>query len=196
MKAEAGEKLPSAGRRLLSFTDSRQGTARMAAKLQIESERNFVRSFVYHQVQSSMRPPAGAEQDAEKLKTEIQGLETVLATNKLPALEGMLAEKRRVLVRLASGSTDGIAWPELVNRLAGRIEVAEWIKGVWQARDEELFTDDSRIAEFLLLREFARRPKRANSAETLGIARLRNPSIDRLGDSQLPDVFRRRGKSI
>jgi len=37
-KAEAGEKLPSAGRRLLSFTDSRQGTARMAAKLQIESE--------------------------------------------------------------------------------------------------------------------------------------------------------------
>lgn len=41
-KADAGE--PSAGRRLLSFTDSRQGTARMAAKLQIESERNFVRS--------------------------------------------------------------------------------------------------------------------------------------------------------
>ena len=51
---------------------------------------------------------------------------------------------------------------------------------MWQARDEELFTDESRIAEFLLLREFARRPKRANSAETLGIARLRNPSIDRL----------------
>ena len=195
VKAEAGEKLPSAGRRLLSFTDSRQGTARMAAKLQIESERNFVRSFVYHQVQSSMRPPAGAEQDAEKLKTEIQGLETVLATNKLPAFEGMLAERRRELVRLASGSTDGIAWPELVNRLAGRIEVAEWIKGVWQARDEELFTDDSRIAEFLLLREFARRPKRANSAETLGIARLRNPSIDRLGDPQLPGVFRRKGKT-
>ena len=71
-KAEAGEKLPSAGRRLLSFTDSRQGTARMAAKLQIELERNFVRSFVYHQVQASMRPPAGADQEAEKLKTEIQ----------------------------------------------------------------------------------------------------------------------------
>ena len=73
-----------------------------------------------------------------------------------------------------------------MNRLAGRIEVSEWIKGVWQARDEELFTDGFRIAEFLLLREFARRPKRANSAETLGIARLRNPGIDRLADSQLP----------
>lgn len=194
-KVEAGEKLPSAGRRLLSFTDSRQGTARMAAKLQIESERNFVRSFVYHQVQASMRPPAGADQDAEKLQTQIQGLEAALATTKLPALEGMLAEKRRELARLASGSSDGIPWPELVNRLAGRIEVAEWIKGVWQARDEELFTDESRIAEFLLLREFARRPKRANSAETLGIARLRNPAIDRLTDSQLPAAFRRKGKT-
>lgn len=194
-KAEAGEKLPSAGRRLLSFTDSRQGTARMAAKLQIESERNFVRSFVYHQVQASMRPPAGADQDAEKFKAEIQGLEAALATTKLPALEGMLAEKRRELARLASGSTDGIAWPELVNRLARRIEVAEWIKGVWQARDEELFTDESRIAEFLLLREFARRPKRANSAETLGIARLRTPGIDRLTDSQLPAAFRHKGRT-
>ena len=97
---------------------------------------------------------------------------------------------------LASGSTDGIAWPELVDRLAGRFEVAEWIKGVWQARDQELFTDESRIAEFLLLREFARRPKRANSAETLGIARLRNPSIDLLTGSHLPGVFRRKGKTL
>lgn len=195
-KAEAGEKLPSKGRRLLSFTDSRQGTARMAAKLQIESERNFVRSFVYHQVQASMRPPAGADQEVEKLKTEFQQLEAAFEATKLPALERVLAEKRRELTRLASGSTDGIAWPELVNRLAGRIEVAEWIKGVWQARDEELFTDESRIAEFLLLREFARRPKRANSAETLGIARLRNSNIDQLTDSQLPAPFRRRDKTI
>lgn len=195
-KAQAGEKLPSEGRRLLSFTDSRQGTARMAAKLQIESERNFVRSFVYHQVQTSMRPPAGADQEIEKLKTEIQQFETAFAATKLPALESLIAEKLRELTRLASGSAVGIAWPELVNRLAGRIEVAEWIKGVWQARDEELFTDESRIAEFLLLREFARRPKRANSAETLGIARLRNPSIDQLTVSQLPAPFRRRGKTL
>src|SRR3546814_586309 len=168
----------------------------MAAKLQIESERNFVRSFVYHQVQFSMRLPTGADQEAERLRTEIQTLEVAFETTPLPPLEGMLAEKRRELARLASGSTDGIAWPELVNRLAGRIEVAEWIKGVWQARDEELFTDESRIAEFLLLREFARRPKRANSAETLGIARLLYPGISRLTTSQLPGPFQRRGKTL
>ena len=84
-KAEAGAKLPSAGRRLLSFTDSRQGTARMASKLQMESERNFVRSFVYHQVQASMRPPVGADDEIAKLGAEIQQLEAVFAANPLPA---------------------------------------------------------------------------------------------------------------
>ena len=195
-QAEAGDRLPSAGRRLLSFTDSRQGTARMAAKLQIESERNFVRSFVYHQVQASMLPPPGADAEIEGLKAEVQQFEELLAANPLPAIESVLAKKRQKLASLGSGSSDGIAWPELVNRLAGRIEVSDWIKGVWQARDEELFADESRIAEFLLLREFARRPKRANSVETLGIARLRYPSIDRLADVQLPGAFRRRGKTI
>lgn len=193
---ETGKRLPSAGRRLLSFTDSRQGTARMAAKLETESERNFVRSFVYHQVQASMCPLPGADTEAEKLRVEIQQLEAVFAINPAPVLEGVLTGRRRELARLSSGSTDGIAWPELVNRLAGRIEVAEWIKGLWQTRDPDLFTDETKIAEFLLLREFARRPKRANSAETLGIARLRNPSIDGLGDPQLPGALRRRNKTI
>lgn len=195
-KADGGEKLPAAGRRLLSFTDSRQGTARMAAKLETESERNFVRSFIYHQVQASMRPPAGADEQAAELRTQIAALEGAFASTQMPTLEGMIVAKRRELASLALGSSDGIAWPELVNRLAVRIEVAEWIKSLWQARDEELFTDGTRIAEFLLLREFARRPYRANSAETLGIARLRNPSIDRLGDTGLPAAFRRRGKTI
>ena len=195
-KAKEGDKLPSAGRRLLSFTDSRQGTARMAAKLQTESERNFVRSFVYHQVQASMRPPAGADGEAEQLKTEIEQFEAAFNATRLPALESLIAEKKRRLAELTSGKTEGIAWPELVNRLAGRIEVADWINGVWRARDEELFANESRIAEFLLFREFARRPRRANSVETLGVARLRNPSIDRVADSQLPGAFRRKGKAL
>jgi ATP-dependent helicase YprA (DUF1998 family) len=195
-QVKPGERLPSEGRRLLSFTDSRQGTARMAAKLQIEAERNFVRSFVYHQVESSLRPPAGAEEEVVRLRGEIEEFEKAFQATRLPALEAEIAKKTRRIADLLSGSSDGIAWPELVGRLAGRIEVSEWIKSVWQARDEELFSDAAKVAEFLLLREFARRPKRANSVETLGIARLRNPSVDRLIDTQMPGAFRRRGKTI
>ncbi|MEE4208280.1 MAG: DEAD/DEAH box helicase, partial [Parvularcula sp.] len=43
--------VPFGGRRLLSFTDSRQGTARFSAKLQQEAERTLTRAIVYHSVQ-------------------------------------------------------------------------------------------------------------------------------------------------
>ncbi|TIV68462.1 MAG: DEAD/DEAH box helicase [Mesorhizobium sp.] len=193
-KSADGEKLPSGGRRLLSFTDSRQGTARIAAKLQVESERNFVRGFVYHQLVASMQPKAGAGEEIAGIQTEIEQLETAVRTTRLPALEGMLAERKQVLAALLSGNLDGIAWPELVNRLSERIEVAEWIKTVWQGRDEALFPDAGKVAEFLLLREFTRRPRRANSLETLGMARLRNPAIDKI--KELPGALRRRGKTL
>lgn len=47
--------LPFDGRRLISFTDSRQGTARFAAKMQLETERDFVRSLLYHSVADRAR---------------------------------------------------------------------------------------------------------------------------------------------
>jgi DEAD/DEAH box helicase domain-containing protein len=39
---------PFRGKRLITFTDSRQGTARISIKLQQDSERNSVRSIIYH----------------------------------------------------------------------------------------------------------------------------------------------------
>lgn len=190
-KTKPSERLPAAGRRLLSFTDSRQGTARMAAKLQTEAERNFVRSFIYHQVQASMRPAHGSAEEAKSLADDIKKLESA----GVPALADMIDRKKAKLTRLLSGNSDGIPWPELVRRLSERIEVSEWIKPVWSARDEELFSSAARVAEFLLLREFDRRPRSSMSIETLGFAKIRNPATDRLTDVQVPTSFIRRGRN-
>ncbi|MFJ5486145.1 DEAD/DEAH box helicase [Hansschlegelia beijingensis] len=189
--AAPGEKLPSSGRRLLSFTDSRQGTARLSAKLQVEAERNFVRSFVYHQVQASMRP-AGDQARSEQLELELEALRG----NPHPLLQKRVSELERELAELTTGNTNGVPWSELADRLAERIEVSDWISEVWRERDPEQFSDASKVAQFLLLREFARRPRRANSVETLGLARLRNPAVEALVDVHLPDAFRRRGKTL
>lgn len=195
-KGETRFTLPSEGRRLLSFTDSRQGTARMSAKLQIESERNFVRSFVYHQVQLSMRPPDGSEAEVQALVDEIAQFESAYERAPLPAIANEILNKKKRLTELSSGSTNGIAWPDLVERLAERVEVSEWIKSVWIARDEQLFSDSTKVANFLLLREFDRRPKSSASLETLGFAKLRIPQLDNLAAGSLPQAFARRGLSI
>lgn len=50
---ETDDPLPFGGRRLITFTDARQGTARHAANVQIASERTFVRGFIYQFVQEA-----------------------------------------------------------------------------------------------------------------------------------------------
>lgn len=46
---------PFHGRRLLTFTDSRQGTARISTRLQQDSDRSAVRSLVYHELASEFQ---------------------------------------------------------------------------------------------------------------------------------------------
>ena len=187
--------LPAQGRRLLSFTDSRQGTARLSAKLQIESERNFVRSLIYHTVQDLARPAADAGAKLAEADKQIAHLVAAGAEAPGSALQGILNDLKARRSALAAGSTDGISWPDMVNRLAERVEVKDWIREVWAARDGD-FEATIRLSEFLLLREFGRRPSRANSIETLGLARLRYPAIDALTAASLPEPFRRRGKTL
>lgn len=189
---QVDKSVPSQGRRLLSFTDSRQGTARMSAKMQAEAERNFVRSFVYHTVQHSIS--TATQVDTTALKAEIAGLEAVLAATPIVAVQNILETKRRELADAGAERLEGIAWNEMVSRLSERSEVDRWLKEVWAPRDPRLFSGSVELAEFLLLRELARRPRKALSLETLGMARLRFPMID--GQQALPTPFARRGKTI
>lgn len=190
--SRADNSAPSQGRRLLSFTDSRQGTARMSAKMQAEAERNFVRSFVYHSVQHSIS--TATQVDKSAIEEEIVGLEAAVAATPIPAVQNILASKRLELAAAGADRLEGIPWKEMVDRLGEREEVKKWVKEVWAPRDPKLFSDSVELAEFLLLRELARRPRKALSLETLGMARLRFPAID--SQQSLPAPFARRGKTI
>ena len=44
------QSLPARGRRLITFTDSRQGTARMAVKMQQEAEYSKLRGMVFDMI--------------------------------------------------------------------------------------------------------------------------------------------------
>ena len=66
----------------MGFTDSRQGTARFAAKLQLETERNFVRSVLYHTVADRARPVDNTL--IMQKKKVIEDLENAVATSPQP----------------------------------------------------------------------------------------------------------------
>lgn len=167
---------PAGGRQLLSFTDSRQGTARFAANLQTASERGFVRGFLYHSVQGSMTAQGADSPEAQALASEIAQLEAA----SVEALAGLIAQKKERLAELTQPSLGGIAWSDMRSRLAGSDEVRKWMREVWQLRDSRFRNDTAAFAQFLMLRELARRPRRANTAETLGLVRLHFPAIERV----------------
>ena len=156
---------PSAGRRLLTFTDARQGTARLSAKLQADAERAFVRAFVYHAVQA--RPPKGSPEEIEKARKVVSELECIAS----PALSDTLDKARAELERL-EGVTEPspTPWNDLRDQIA-QDQTLLHLKTLWELREEE-FQNPGDLAHFLLLREFLRRAVRGNSAETMGLARL------------------------
>ncbi|HYN79020.1 MAG TPA: DEAD/DEAH box helicase, partial [Lamprocystis sp. (in: g-proteobacteria)] len=116
-RCKPGE-LPYRGRRLLTFNDSRQGTARMAARLQQESERNRVRALVYHLALREGLQHTTAE--AKGLQTEIADDESLLALIAEPAgrrlVEDRLTTKRARLATLTQPTP--IPFNDLANHLA------------------------------------------------------------------------------
>jgi DEAD/DEAH box helicase domain-containing protein len=191
---EAEHSSPAEGRQLLSFTDSRQGTARFSAKLQNAAERNHVRALIYFAARDSMRDdPANAAKLAE-LDAAIASLRLIggSAETALRLLETQRAD-------LAKASA-GLPWEVVRNRLIERDDISYWMRRVWTKRDPERFGDPvkgpERFAELMLLRELARRTRRANSLETMGLASLRFQAIENLPEAKTPDALRAKGKTI
>lgn len=166
--------VPSQGRRLLSFTDSRQGTARFSAKLQQEAERTLTRACIYHSVQRSEGDPEKAAQ----LRSAIEALRPVVQQN--PALKVTLVEQEKAL-REAEGASKPVPWGAMVEQLAENPELQNFARPVWRDRPEKgengLAEHASALAELFMYREFFRRPRLQNNAETMGIARLVFPKL-------------------
>ena len=170
--------LPAGGRKAISFTDSRQGVARLAAKLQQEAERNLTRAFLYHLVQEE-----GQGADPDKLRDLDRNIAQLQAALDLaPAVAGPLAafrDQRDALLAMASGP---IAWPDAVQRFAGHGDLKSFAGEVWRPRAEgnRLWDQPENLARTFLFREMFRRPKVQNNPETMGLVRLVFPALESL----------------
>ncbi|AML52819.1 DUF1998 domain-containing protein [Falsihalocynthiibacter arcticus] len=102
-----------------------------------------------------------------------------------------LARERAKLSEL-SGGIGRVTWDEMVAILAKNPQIPH-IQPAWKNRGEGghvLAEDPVKMAQMLLLREFFRRPKKQNNAETMGLAKLAWPKLEqRLKTGKLPDDF-------
>jgi DEAD/DEAH box helicase domain-containing protein len=183
---------PFNGRRLITFTDSRQGTARFAAKMQQNAERSYIRSILYHYVAKESRETASKE-EVEKIQVQIDALEPLVGDNSnlQEMLDGLIKQKKD----LTSYKPGRLSWLKAKEQLAEDSRVWKFIQEYWREFSSEL-NSGSEIARLALFREFARRPKWLNNAETLGLLSLKYPTIDELQERHLPPVFRAANKTL
>ena len=169
--------LPMGGRRAIGFSDSRQGTARLAAKLQQEAERTLTRAFLYHAAQEQ-RGPAGEERAK---------LEKKLAVYRCHP-DDFPEEIRRVEAEL-DGAAQPVPWPDLVDRLGHQQELQEFAIQVWRERSRggrQMAEHPEKLAEMFLYRELFRRPRVQNNPETMGLLRLAFPHLEAKARAKVP----------
>jgi hypothetical protein len=172
--------LPCQGRRLLTFNDSRQGSARMAARLQQEAERSRVRGLVYHLALQRGSSKASAEKD--ELLHEIQEHEEDLKyvrPERQGSLSARIDAKRQKLTELLEPKP--IPFDELARELSQ--QSTDFSRMFEHYRDDVsratfgAETGMLTLAKLFLVREFGRRPKRLNNLETMGLVAVHYPAL-------------------
>ncbi|WP_051328112.1 DEAD/DEAH box helicase [Desulfatirhabdium butyrativorans] len=169
---------PCRGRRLLTFNDSRQGTARMAAKLQQEAERNRVRGLVYHL--SLQYGKQQSEKEAVKLG-QVQTLESLPVGVRNEAIEEMIRNLRQELHALQS--LRPIPFHELAGELANQGRDFNDMLARYGHQAPDVFQEGNgaiHLARMFLVREFGRRPRRMNNLETMGMVAIHYPDLDKM----------------
>jgi DEAD/DEAH box helicase domain-containing protein len=159
----SAQSLSGRGRRLITFTDSRQGTARISVRMQQEAERSRLRGMVVRELGQKQ---AGAKPEWQKTAEDLrqkgvpeEHIQLVVNSMKPSGITKALSQEK-------------IGWNELADNLVGKSDLTGPMLLQNRYQKPEIFdekTGPRALAEMLLFREFMRRPKRQNSLETQGL---------------------------
>lgn len=154
------------GRKVITFTDNRQRTARSAALLNAEVERNWIRTQVYHLLLS---------------KTKNNNFDSD-TKNKLEALKNIPNPDNTILDMITELEKEGnkpveIKWAEMESQLAGKPGITKIFLSEVKYKYSGLLKTE--MARAMLFDQFAKRPRRFNSPETLGLVKLCYPELEK-----------------
>lgn len=187
--SEKATNVPFGGRRLITFSDSRQGTARFSLQSQLDAERNYARSWLYHQM-SATKTIHDPDELAKK-KAQLEVLERMYEQNPVDALAAAISAMRTDLASYEAASGTSLPWAEALHLMQATKVLQDWMPEQWKHTAFKHLSANH-IAQLCLIREFARRPKRQTSLETLGLVSLHYPDLDRITEADLPSTWKQR----
>jgi hypothetical protein len=176
------------GKKYISFTDSRQGTAKISALINIDSENYFTKSRLFHHLSNYYQQNIVVlnEQEREDLKAELEVLKATLPTSPpiiQKSLNATITDIRKQLDEAPQPRQNyKIPWAEMKTKLFNDNDA----KNLFYNNCGGNFNfQGSDYCNSLLYNEFARRLPRERSLENLGTVNLIYIGIENL---KAPDI--------
>lgn len=171
------------GRKYISFTDSRQGTAKISALINIDSERDWIRYQVYHFLLKKLKANK-IDSSRDELLTERAKL-VVELENTLPFRKSRIQEDINLIDSALSQNdedsnllTSRASWREIIDHIKEKNDFKVLFRK--SARGNDLAIENETYAKALLYDQFARRIPRERSLENLGLVNIIYPALDNI----------------
>ena len=175
------------GRKFISFTDSRQGTAKAAMGLNQAVERNWLRSAIYHRLADirleGFTPGAGLTPEEEAKYNLYQSFGVLLPPVLQPEYDEL--ERKKNGGGCSEPLPNEIEWKAISDEIENMADFRKLFKHLKDARSEDsrnlrrATMDSHEYLTALFVDQFGWIPKRANSLENMGLVRMVYPDLKR-----------------
>jgi len=176
------------GRKYISFTDSRQGTAKIAALINIDSESDWMRFHVYHSLAKKLKENTPALVPKKELQNRLVYYEDHLI--KAPPFakkeieEAIQEIKQAISLGLSQNrSLSRCRWSEFVDLLMNKNGSKVLYKKVAKGERDNL----QYYIKALIYDQFSKRLNRERSLENLGLIKIVYPSLDNIALPRLAE---------
>jgi DEAD/DEAH box helicase domain-containing protein len=175
------------GKKYISFTDSRQGTAKISALINIDSENYWLRSQIYHSLclkRNQQIPSTLTNEQRIKIEVEIAYYRKESNNNQLPpfVIEDFKNKIEKNLLILNPSlplvKDSRITWNEILQ--SPSIQGTDFQNLFHHNVGGNVITQGIDYLKALLYNEFSRRLPRERSMENLGMVNLVYPALDNI----------------
>lgn len=180
------------GRKYISFTDSRQGTAKIAALINIDSESDWIRYQTYHYLLRKLKQNKIEASHDELIQARAMYIKQL--DEALPFMrKNAQTQIDQINAVIGAGNSDTLScsrssWKEIIDF----IKIKDDFKTLFHkgARGNNIALENETYAKSLLYDQFARRIPRERSLENLGLVNVVYPALDKI---LLPEIANRLG---
>lgn len=169
------------GHKYISFTDSRQGTAKISALINQDNEANWIRSQIYHRLCEKKRGALSLQPEISKADLEemIAQVTLELEATKFAALRLSKEQELQTYRAMLENPEPALpqvtlSWPEVISHLMPLSDLGILFRG---NNPHDAPVNKERYLMAILYDQFARRLPRERSLENLGMVNLVYPKL-------------------